>query len=104
MTDAYQVTISARALRDLTRILDYVSLDSPGNADDLVKQIVRKTDTLDVLPARFRQVGRSRATRRPVHMMIVDPYLVYYRIDEAKKSVLVMTIWHGKRQQPRSFP
>ena len=34
----------------------------------------------------------------------VPPFLIYYRIDEAKRSVGVITIRHGKQRQPRRFP
>jgi toxin ParE1/3/4 len=100
----YQFEISPRASREIGEILEYVSQDSPERAEALVRRIVRKIDTLDVLPGRYERQGWSRSTGLPVHSMFVDPYHVYYRIDEDNRMVTVMTIWHGRRQQPVRFP
>jgi plasmid stabilization system protein ParE len=40
---------------------------------------------------------------KAVRRMPVPPFLIYYRIDEARKAVGIVTIRHGKQRPPRRF-
>jgi plasmid stabilization system protein ParE len=47
---------------------------------------------------------RGRPAAEIVRRMPVPPYLIYYRVDDARRVVEVITIRHGKRRPPKSFP
>ncbi len=98
----HQVTVSARALRDLTRIGDYIQRESPSNAILILDRTLVGMANLDLMPDRFRVGGLTRRGR-PVHVLTVDPFLVYYRVDHAKRTVIILRIVHGARRQPRRF-
>jgi plasmid stabilization system protein ParE len=48
----------------------------------------------------FPQVGRAQAVKG-VRKLVARkyPYLVYYRVDEAAKEVIILTIQHAARQR-----
>jgi plasmid stabilization system protein ParE len=35
--------------------------------------------------------------------MSVPPFIVYYRTDDKRRSVRILTIRHGARRQPKRF-
>ena len=100
MPDTYLVRITPRALADLEAIFDYIRRDSPQNAAAMIARLLDAVDGLDLLPHRFDvpRVGTVRG--RQVRSMPVRPYLVRYRIDEARKVVYVLRVRHGARRRP----
>jgi len=48
-------------------------------------------------------VGRSRKYRSPIHARTVEPFIIYYRVDEQRRIVFVEDVRRGTRRQPRSF-
>jgi plasmid stabilization system protein ParE len=69
----------------------------------MVQQLLDEIDGLTTMASRYKVVGRSRKRGSAVHSMVVRPYIVYYRVDESRKYVFVLTIRHGARRQPRRF-
>lgn len=104
MADSYRIKITSEALSDLQGIFTAIHKDSPQGAAGMVEKILNQLDSLDTMPSRFKVVGRSRSTNLPVHAVVVRPYIVYYRVDEARDWVFVMSVRHGARRQPRRFP
>ena len=100
MPDTYVVRITPRALADLEAIFDFISRDSPQNAAAMIARLLDAVDGLDILPHRFDvpRVGIVRG--RQIRSMPVRPYLVRYRIDEARKVVYVLRVRHGARRRP----
>lgn len=104
MGDTHRIVVTSRARAELKAATEYVRThSSPDNAVAMAARILSAVDTLGALPHRYKQVGRSRAHGSPVHVLVVDPYLVYYRVDDRPAAVFVLTIWHGARRQPRRF-
>jgi plasmid stabilization system protein ParE len=104
MADVYRVNLSSRAIADLAAILEYIATESaPDQAAAVIENIKGQIDGLRRLPGRFKSVGLSRRNRHPIHLLVVSPYLVYYRISEARSAVFVVTVRHGRRRQLRSF-
>jgi addiction module RelE/StbE family toxin len=99
----YRILFSARAAADLASIHQYIQRDSPQNATSVAAELVVAVDSLELLPHRYPiYQGRGNAMRE-VRRMPVPPFLIYYRIDDARSSVGVITIRHGKQRQPRRF-
>jgi plasmid stabilization system protein ParE len=103
MPDAYQVRITPRASSDLEEIFDYIRQFSPQNAGTMIERLMDAIDGLEMFPSRFRSSGRSRKRGNPVHSCVVRPYTVYYRLDEQNRVVVILTVRHGARRQPRRF-
>ena len=103
MPDLYRVIILPRALADLQALFAYIQQHSPQNAADVARLIVQAIDSLEQFPHRYEVHASSRDPSRVVRSMPVPPYIVYYRIDEQRRSVRVLTIRHGAWRQPRRF-
>ena len=97
----YRVVISARASADLHSIVRYVRPDSPQNAADMVGRLLDAMDSLVLLPRRYPVVSSPRQPKHETRLMPVRPYLVYYRIIEADKVILISEVRHGARRRPR---
>jgi len=104
MPDTCRVKISAEASSDIQRIYDYVSQDSPQNAANLIAKLIDAIDSLEFMPTRFRKAGRSRSQGTPVHSVVVESFILYYRVDRDVQLVTIMTFRHGHQRQPRRFP
>jgi toxin ParE1/3/4 len=90
---AYRVSWSARALRDVEAIADYIALDSPAYAKAVVKRIVNVTRTLSSFPNSGRTVPEFQDPQ--IREIFAYSYRVIYRLD--KEDVLVVAVIHGKR-------
>jgi plasmid stabilization system protein ParE len=103
MADTHRVILTAGALRDLEDIAQYVHQHSPQNAAPVAETVLDAIDSLALMPARYRRVGKSRRRGSPVHAMVVRPFVVYFRVEDTPAVVYILTIRHGSRRQPRHF-
>jgi toxin ParE1/3/4 len=90
-----KLVFSRRAAQDLEQIAAYIRQENPAAA-----QRVRATilGSLSIL-AEFPKLGRLQSTpgvRKYVARKY--PYLVYYRIDEMREEIVVLTIQHPARE------
>jgi toxin ParE1/3/4 len=89
MNKQYKVEWAAVAEADLKQIIDYIAVDSPGNALQALKNIRQKTSSLYTLPERGRIVpelqGQGIQTYRE---LMVVPWRMVYRISDTTVYVL----------------
>ena len=100
MPPSYTVIISPRAQRDLHAIHKYIARDSAVNADRFIAELLEEIDKLQILPHRYRIHRRFRRIWKSLYRMPIRTYLVYYRVDDSRLSVEVITVRHGMRRQP----
>jgi plasmid stabilization system protein ParE len=100
MNSAYRIVYSERARVDLVRVYQHIALDSPLNAAGFVDQIVAAIDTLAFLPGRHSIVRFHKAAGTPYRIIVVDPFLIYYRVHPESHAVHIVTIRHGARRRP----
>ncbi|HEX4797412.1 MAG TPA: type II toxin-antitoxin system RelE/ParE family toxin [Humisphaera sp.] len=103
MLDRYRIIILPRASADIAEAHAYIERDSPQNATAVVRRLIQTIDSLELLPHRFKVYRASRNAARVVRSVPVPPHILYYRVVERDKVVLILTIRHGARRQPRSF-
>jgi plasmid stabilization system protein ParE len=99
----YRVIISPRAYKRLNEIFDQIRRDSPANAVRVVTAITDAIEALSSLPHRYTVVERRRDPDKVVRLMPVPPYVVYYRVNDALRSVGVITVLHGHQRRPHRF-
>ena len=104
MSERYEVNLTDEAQADLGRIRDFIASDSPDVADSVIDHILAATVSLEFMPPRFIQVGRSRREGSPVHAVVVHPFVVYYTIDGEKQVVQVLSVRHGRQKRLQRFP
>ena len=95
--DKYNVKMMSRALRDLDGIYDYIAnnLSEPGTALNLVDRIENAILSLETMPYRCPERKRGTYANRGYRQLFVENYTAVFRIDETKKSVIVVTIRHS---------
>lgn len=99
--DKYSVKLMSRALQDLNGIYDYIAntLLEPGTALNLVNRIENAILSLETNPYRCPERKRGYYANRVYRQFFVENYTVVFRIDEAKKTVIVVTV----RYSPSEF-
>ena len=99
--DKYSVKLMSRALRDLDGIYHYIShaLLEPETALNLVKRIEDAILSLETMPYRCPERRHGAYANRGYRQLFVENYTAVFRIDEAKKMVIVITV----RYSPSEF-
>ena len=85
-----QIIWSEPALADLDAIADYIALENPVAASELVKRIFDHVDQLTDQPdsgSRPQELGRSR-----YRQIVEPPCRVFYRHDGHKVFILHVTV------------
>ncbi len=103
MLERYSIRITPRACDDLAEICSYIEKDSPRQAALVAGRLLSAVDALDILPRRFTVHQHRKDSNKTVHAMPVRPFIVYYRVVETSRTVEVLAVRHGSRQQPRGF-
>lgn len=96
MSKNYQVDWAAVAQRDLKQIIDYIAIDSPGDASQILKKIRKKVSDLYTMPERGRIVPELK--EQGIHTyreLIIAPWRVIYRISNT--TVFVLSVIDSRR-------
>ena len=99
--DKYSVKLMSQALRDLDGIYDYIAhtLLEPGTALNLAGRLENAILSLETMPYRCPERKRGAYANRGYRQLFMQNYTAVFRIDEAKKTVIVVTI----RYSPSEF-
>lgn len=103
MPATYAILFTKRAATDLDAIFSYISRQSPASAAPFIRKLVDAIDSLAIFPRRYRLIYPHLRTRRGTRMMVVWPYLIYYRILEDQRAVRIITVRHGARRRPKNL-
>lgn len=98
--DKYTVKLMPRAVEDLDRIYGYIAetLQVPETAAKLMSQLEDGILSLSTMPERcaLRKVGiYAYAGYR---QLLIENYMVVFRIDEIQKMVIVVTVQYQKKR------
>ena len=80
------------AVANLDAIVDYVAAFNPAAAGRLAERLIAVADSLAEFPERGRDAGGGRR-----EMTIVWPYVLRYRVDPDR--VTILRIRHGAREE-----
>lgn len=96
--DKYEVRLMNQALRDLDDIYAYIAgnLLEPGVAAEMVDALESEILSLEYLPYRCPERRTGFFTNSGYRQLMVKNYIVIYRIDEANKQVLVVTVRYAR--------
>jgi toxin ParE1/3/4 len=91
-----KLRFTPRAAADIAAIADYIRARNPGAAQRVRGAILQSLQNLVLFP----KVGRAQAVDGVRKLVIRKyPYLVYYRVDEAEREVVILTIQHAARER-----
>lgn len=101
MSDRYEVKITDQALKQLERIVDYIShtLTEPQTAYKWLDNMEREMQSLEFMPNRVRLTYEEPWHTRGIHCMSAMNYNIYFRIDEESKRVWITAVIYGRRNQ-----
>ena len=96
---SYRVALTPLAAHDLYQITVYVaeSLSAAQTAVALLDRLQKAIDNLAYFPRRNELVDGAVWSRRGLRKMVVDNYLVFYLVDEKRRSVEVLRVMYAKR-------
>jgi plasmid stabilization system protein ParE len=100
MTGDYRVRLTPQALGDLEKIHADIARESPQNASSMIEHILDSIDLLELFPHRTVVERQPSSLRYPVRTLPVKPYIIYFRVIEDEKVVVVRHIRHGARRKP----
>lgn len=98
--DRYIVKFLSRALRDLDGIYSYIakSLLEPETALSLVERIEEQIYSLEHLPYRCSERKKGVYANCGYRQLLVENYVVIYRVDEEEKQVIVVTVRYSSSE------
>jgi toxin ParE1/3/4 len=89
MIKQYKVEWASVAEVDLKRIIDYIAIDSPDNALQILERIRQKVSALYTLPERGRIVPELQEQGISIYReLIISPWRIVYRISDTTVYVL----------------
>lgn len=98
--DKYSVKLISRALRDLDGIYEYIAktLLEPETAMKLIDRIEKAIYSLETMPKRCPERKVGAYANRGYRQLFVENYTAVFRVDEAKKNVIVITVRYAPSQ------
>src|SRR5579863_8462370 len=103
MPERFHVIISMRTAREMTEICSWIERTSPQNASLVAQRLLAVIDSLDLFPHRYKGHEHRQDPAKTVRSMPVPPFIVYYRVDDVRRTVRVLSVRHGARRQPKRF-
>lgn len=100
MAEQYRVKLMDRAVRDLDGIYKYIAqtLSEPGTALNLVEEIEREILSLEQFPMRCSLRRTGVYANKGYRQLFVKKYTVIFRVDEAEKTVIIVTVRYSASQ------
>lgn len=89
--------VRRKAAKDLQRIFEYISRDSPRNARRVINRI---RDGIRDSLITFPEMGRRGLVEGTREWHIPDlPYIVIYKVDPGRTRLDVLAIYHGAQDR-----
>ncbi|MBM5571598.1 MULTISPECIES: type II toxin-antitoxin system RelE/ParE family toxin [Deefgea] len=97
MTPKFEVLLTEGAEQDLEAIYDYIAdFDSPGNANDVLDQLMEVVESLSLLPERGSYPKELLALGiKEYRQALFKPYRLIYRV--INNQVIIYLIADGRR-------
>jgi addiction module RelE/StbE family toxin len=94
----YIVKLLPRAYRDLDGIYEYVAktLMEPGTAVKLIDALEEAIFSLESMPNRGPSRKRGMYANKGYRQLFVGNFTIVYRVVEAKRMVLIVTVRYSK--------
>ena len=95
----YKVKVNPSAIRELDLIYEYIANEklAPENARGQIDRIKEAVLNLDTFPQSYQERNEGRYVGKGYRQLLIDNYIVIFRIDEPHKIVYVVTIQYQGR-------
>ena len=95
----YQVIWSEEAIDQLQAICSHIAKDNADAAVRLGEGILAHTRILATFP--FIGPAYPRGARGPLREIVYRPYRIFYDVFEDPRSVHILHVRHGAREEPK---
>lgn len=97
--DKYEVMLYPRAYRDIDEIYAYIALEklAPENAQGQTDRIWDAIESLETFPQSHQDRMVGRFAGKGYKQLLIDNYIAIFKIDEATKTVYVVTVQYQGR-------
>jgi toxin ParE1/3/4 len=89
----YTVIFSKSADKDIVNIVKHIAAENPQAAKKLGSNLLDLALSLDSMPYRGSKVKKRRGVLKLIH----GNYLIYYRVNENKRIVEILSFKHSAR-------
>lgn len=98
--DKYKVKLNPRAIHELDSIYKYIANEklAPENAKGQIDRIKKAILNLNTFPQSHQERNEGRYAGKGYRQLLIDNYIVIFRIDETCKIVYVVTIQYQGRK------
>lgn len=92
--DKYKIKVNPKAIRELDSIYEYIANEimAPENAKGQVDRIKKAILSLDTFPQSHQERNEGRYADKGYRQLLIDNYIVIFRIDEPHQTVYIITI------------
>lgn len=97
--DKYKIKLHARAFKDIDDIFSYIALEiqSLEYARGQTDRIWKALKTLNTFPQSHQERNDGKYAGKGYRQLLIDNYIVIFKIDEAEKIVSVVTVQYQRR-------
>lgn len=92
----WKIIFSPESIDDLKQIVGNIASSNSIAAEKFGLKLIRKTEIL----ADFPELGSPYRRRVGVRKLTLKPYIIFYQLNERARTVEIMRLWHGARQNP----
>ena len=97
----YQILWQTQALTQFSELLYYLDTTySPSVGEQLLNEVNRKVALLASNPFIYRKTKRKAHVRR---CLVNHHTVLYYQVNESKKTVRLLTFWDSRRNPDQSL-
>ena len=95
----YSVEFTPIAMSDLEEIYIYIAtqLHNETSADSIIDKIKHKIKQLETFPLSGAVVQDNLWSCKGYRMLVIDKYLIFYKVEEDEKLVIIVRIIYGSR-------
>lgn len=95
----YRLEYLPMARQDMTDIARYISheLDNPEVAERLAMEMIEAADKLTDFPYANPAYHPVRPLKQEYRRLLVQNYIMFYCVDEAKKLITIMRVIYARR-------
>lgn len=99
---AFRIIWSETAGEDLKAMVFYIGLDNPVAAARLAARILGRIEAASQFPLSLRMVPEKN--NRTIREALLNPYRIIFAVDEARRVLHVLRLWHAARGMPEISP
>lgn len=95
----YSLIVLEDAKQELFEATDYYEVKQKALGERFIKAVIEHFEIITKTPKHYKKIRKEYREILIKHF----PFLIVYRIDESKKVVVVVSVFHSKRHPKHKF-